>query len=146
MADSELRALTLCQPWATLVVIGAKPWETRTWATRYRGPLIIHASGSRYGLVKCQNQPAIHTALAAVGLDLATLPLGAVVGTAEVIECWPTEDLSEDVRDAFGDYGPGRYAWYVARARALATPVVCHGRQRLWKVPASCAARIQSAL
>ena len=41
MADGrgEVKALTLTQPWATLVAIGAKRIETRSWSTRYRGPL-----------------------------------------------------------------------------------------------------------
>ena len=39
-----MKALSLTQPWASLVVIGAKCYETRSWATNYRGPLAIHAS------------------------------------------------------------------------------------------------------
>ena len=38
-----MKVLTLTQPWATLVAIGAKHIETRSWATSYRGPLAIHA-------------------------------------------------------------------------------------------------------
>lgn len=38
-----MRCLTLTQPWATLVAIGAKRIETRSWSTSYRGPLAIHA-------------------------------------------------------------------------------------------------------
>ena len=39
-----VRILTLWEPWATLMAIGAKRIETRSWATRYRGPLAIHAA------------------------------------------------------------------------------------------------------
>lgn len=38
-----MKAITLTQPWATLVAIGAKRIETRSWSTNYRGPLAIHA-------------------------------------------------------------------------------------------------------
>lgn len=38
-----MKAVTLTQPWATLVAIGAKQIETRSWPTNYRGPLAIHA-------------------------------------------------------------------------------------------------------
>ena len=38
-----MKALTLTQPWATLVAMGAKRIETRSWTTNYRGPLAIHA-------------------------------------------------------------------------------------------------------
>ena len=39
-----MRALTLHQPWATLVAVGAKTIETRGWSSAYRGPLVIHAA------------------------------------------------------------------------------------------------------
>jgi hypothetical protein len=44
-----MKGLTLTQPWATLVAIGAKRIETRSWPTRYRGLLAIHA-GAGLGL------------------------------------------------------------------------------------------------
>ena len=40
----SIKALTLYQPWAQLVSLGVKTIETRSWSTRYRGPLAIHAS------------------------------------------------------------------------------------------------------
>ncbi len=36
--------LSLHQPWATLLLLGAKRYETRSWRTDYRGPLLIHTS------------------------------------------------------------------------------------------------------
>ncbi len=38
-----MKALTLQQPWATLIAEGHKRVENRTWQTAYRGPLAIHA-------------------------------------------------------------------------------------------------------
>ena len=38
------RALTVKQPWASLLVAGIKTVENRTWTTKYRGPLAIHAA------------------------------------------------------------------------------------------------------
>ena len=40
-----MKALSLHQPWASLIAIGAKRIETRHWTTSYRGPLAIHAAG-----------------------------------------------------------------------------------------------------
>lgn len=40
----RVKAITLWQPWASLVAVGAKKIETRSWATAYRGPLAIHAA------------------------------------------------------------------------------------------------------
>jgi hypothetical protein len=42
-----VKALTLHQPWASLVAAGVKMIETRSWSTRYRGPLAIHAGAKR---------------------------------------------------------------------------------------------------
>lgn len=39
-----MKAITLWQPWASLIACGAKTIETRSWGTPYRGPLAIHAS------------------------------------------------------------------------------------------------------
>ena len=38
------RAISLIQPWATLIVAGLKRYETRSWSTPYRGRILIHAS------------------------------------------------------------------------------------------------------
>ncbi|MHC4404130.1 MAG: ASCH domain-containing protein [Planctomycetota bacterium] len=42
-----MKALTICQPWAWAIIHGPKPVENRGWATKYRGPLAIHAGQSR---------------------------------------------------------------------------------------------------
>jgi activating signal cointegrator 1 len=42
-----MKAISICQPWATLIVIGAKRFETRSWKTDYRGILAIHASKTK---------------------------------------------------------------------------------------------------
>ena len=39
-----MKALTIWQPWASLLVSGQKKYETRSWATTYRGPIAIHAA------------------------------------------------------------------------------------------------------
>lgn len=45
-----MKALTLRQPWASLVALGVKTIETRGWSTSYRGPLAIHAAATVTGL------------------------------------------------------------------------------------------------
>lgn len=59
-----MKALTLTQPYATLISIGAKTIESRPWMTFYRGPLAIHAAiglepvGGRKGFQKlCATEP-----------------------------------------------------------------------------------------
>ena len=71
-----MKIISLRQPWAHLVVTGAKDIENRSWATAYRGPVLIHAS-LKVDKDECANQ----------GLDPADLETGAVIGIVELIDC-----------------------------------------------------------
>ena len=137
-----MRALTITQPWATLVAIGAKRFETRSWRTNYRGPLVIHAA---IGFPKraaelCSREP-FTTALARAGILSPTdLPRGAFLATCRLIDCIPTEqavgNLPSEYELAFGDYSPGRWAWHLTDVTRLAVPIPARGALGLWLVPA----------
>ena len=43
---SIYKAITIRQPWAGLIAVGEKIYETRSWPTKYRGPIAIHAGKS----------------------------------------------------------------------------------------------------
>jgi hypothetical protein len=151
-----MKAITLTQPYASLVAIGAKHNETRSWATSYRGPLAIHAGKGFPGWAvnTCLYEPFIG-ALRAAGLfpdcfpldkpfDLkAAFPRGAIVATCELQSVIRTEILESyishnlftmtDQERAFGDYSPGRYAWLLANVRALPEPIPAKGALGLWE-------------
>ncbi len=69
------KALSLLQPWASLVVMGLKKIETRSWTTKYRGTLLIHAGKGKAGALVAQ-QPAIKRYIP----DFKDLPFGAIIG------------------------------------------------------------------
>ncbi|HET8777953.1 MAG TPA: hypothetical protein VFN76_09870 [Candidatus Limnocylindria bacterium] len=76
-----MKALSLTQPWASLVAIGAKTIETRNWTTAHRGPVAIHAAkgfpeGARY---ICHDEPFGSTLRSAGILRMGDLPLGAII-------------------------------------------------------------------
>lgn len=153
-----MRALTLTQPWASLVAIGAKKIETRSWPTRYRGPLAIHAS-ARFPR-SCQDlcaKPPFLGPLAGTYrqnragqfyLDewLKNIPLGAVVAVATLVDCRPTgvtlstlpfgadwlpaEDSPEY---AFGDFSPGRFGWLLENVQRLKPPIPAKGALGVWE-------------
>src|SRR4029079_15712213 len=52
-----MKVLSLLQPWATLVVMGVKQIETRSWSTAHRGPLLIHASKGKAGEIFAHEPP-----------------------------------------------------------------------------------------
>ena len=77
-----MKCISLIQPWATLILSGAKRFETRGWRTPYRGPLATHASGRFPSLPKslCHKEP-FQAALRAAGVRCWTeLPLGKLLG------------------------------------------------------------------
>ena len=41
-----MKAISIHQPWASLIALGEKHYETRNWKPQHRGPIIIHASKS----------------------------------------------------------------------------------------------------
>lgn len=84
-----MKTLSLTQPWATLVAIGEKRIETRSWATNYRGPLAIHASKGfpRWAVELALTEPFRSTLATAGVKQLADLPTGAVIATCTLVDC-----------------------------------------------------------
>lgn len=81
------RALTIRQPWASLIAAGVKTIETRSWQTGYRGPLLIHAGKALYRREDCE---AVAEQL---GSKWPILPLGAVVAVADLVDVVPMIDV-----------------------------------------------------
>lgn len=144
-----MKALSLWQPWATLIALGAKKIETRSWKTDYRGPLAIHAAKNDSGKLYAAYAP-FHSVLRAAGYyGWHSLPRGVVVATCQLLDCvsirldssgWQaafnlgTWELTDQER-AFGDYTPGRYAWLLADVKPLPTPIPMRGAQGLFELP-----------
>ena len=124
-----MKAITLTQPWATLIAIGAKRIETRSWRTNYRGPLAIHAS-------KALPAYQFRSVLEAHGFHgFYDLPFGNIVATCELIDC--VQITPDNVPPApefyYGDYTAGRWAWHLSNVIALAKPIPAKGSLGLWE-------------
>jgi hypothetical protein len=135
-----MKAISLLQPWATLIMLGYKQFETRSWATKHRGPLAIAASAGKKGREACAPGTDLAVLLANHGLTFDDLPRGAILGVCQV-ESMHKMDKTWDlvlgeVELACGDYTNGRYAWALANVQAFATPIDCKGKLSLWEVPA----------
>jgi hypothetical protein len=154
--DSPMRALSLWQPWASLVAWGAKTIETRSFSTSYRGWLAIHATRAfpEDAQVMCHEEP-FKTVLKAHGIRLpADLPRGAIIAVARLVDCRKTSDgkLASWLADltaqerAFGNYAPGRFGWLLTNVQTLPEPIPTRGYQMLWDVPADVLAQINAQL
>ncbi|MBW4837890.1 MAG: ASCH domain-containing protein [Paenibacillaceae bacterium] len=141
-----MRCITIRQPWATLIAIGAKRLETRSWRTNYRGELGIHA-GKQIDRKACETEP-IRSLLLAHGYSSADqLPRGAIVAVCRLNDCFCVRSNSGETawlgvgercleaagqEYRFGDFAPGRYAWELTELRPLPEPIPALGKQGLW--------------
>lgn len=127
-----MRVLSVQQPWASLLVLGAKRFETRSWHTAHRGPLAIHAARrfSLFAQELCGREP-FRTALRRGGFrDWSVLPRGALLGTVDLLRCVYVEELADlaDEERTFGDFRPGRWAWELGSPLPLPVPLPARGR------------------
>lgn len=102
-----MKAITLTQPWATLVALLMKLIESRSWSTTYRGTLLIHAGaglgpvGGMRGLYDLVEREPFHTALCNLSINgmigwwgkdvVRELPRGAIVAVCELALVVPVE-------------------------------------------------------
>lgn len=145
-----IRALSLTQPWASLVAIGAKEWETRSWPTPYRGQVAIHASkGYPRNCRELESEEPFMSALKRGLTNPHALPTGSIIALADLEECLPTEAVLPRIGEnekAFGDYYPGRYAYRLAHVLQLPRPIPCRGALGFWPIPDDVVAQIYMQL
>lgn len=101
-----MKALSIRQPWAWMIMHAGKDIENRDWPTRFRGRVLIHASK---GMTRdewaeawafASGSGATYKAVQA-GLRSDTVERGGIVGSVEIVDC-VTSSLS---RWFMGDYG-----------------------------------------
>lgn len=129
-----MKVISLWQPWASLIAIGAKKYETRSWYTPYRGPLLIHAAQTKTEMWNLSHEP-FRSALAPGGE--VVIPFGQVLCLVDLVEVVPVENVIGRIGErerAFGDYTPhrGRYAWKLDNLRLLRQFIPLRGQRRLW--------------
>ena len=135
-----MKALTIWQPWCTLIARELKRVETRPWSTEHRGDIAIHAAArippiDLAGVQKIIDKHKLH----------GFMPLGKVICIAKLESVRPTEffiELFEKMKGsamksamkreiALGDYRPGRFGFVLTDIR-LIRPFPIRGQQRMW--------------
>ena len=162
-----MNAITLHQPWASLIASGYKTTETRSWPppTSLVGTRIaIHAA-------KRRPRPSEWNDDVTVAVAGEELPLGAIVATAQIDGCamvlsdgftslpkrlgvgevWVIDRNSLDPRDAYlmdsdpyGDYSDGRWIWLLSGVTSLTLRIEVKGRQGVWTLPPSVQVRLEA--
>lgn len=132
-----IKALTISQPFATLIGDGRKWVENRCWPTKYRGPLAIHAGKGTQYLTRTQ---------------LEDFPTGCVLAVANLAACVElraaqavaSRDPRAGIRRIAGTnrtyrqflshrHTEGPYCWVLSDVFRLHKPIVASGKQGLWE-------------
>jgi hypothetical protein len=115
-----VKALSLWQPWASLIYDERKRIETRHWVLSHRGPLAVHAA------VKVDRDACQY-----FGYDWRTIPRGAVLCIVNVTNCvrFP-HPLAPP--DEYGDFEAGRYGFLLEMVKKFEQPVLAKGWQGVW--------------
>lgn len=107
-----MRAMTVKQPWASLIASGDKDIENRSWRTSYRGPLVITAS-------------KVIDRTARIVAKAVDSPTGVVVGVVDLIDCVQGHPSPWAMPDC--------WHWVLAKPRRC-TPIAVKGSLGLWNI------------
>ena len=140
-----MKAITIWQPWAELIILGFKKIETRSWETNYRGRIAIHAG-------KFHRMPhEVYTDIAeAIGITSEEywdswlgqaergigVQFGAIIGSAKLVDVchfWRLNGHLTAREQALGNFGPDRYGWIMENPIRCDPPIAMKGRQGLWE-------------
>jgi hypothetical protein len=135
-----MKALSIIQPFASLIALGAKNIETRSWPTKHRGWIAIHSSKAFSDACQmfCSSEPC--RSELKKGFDtIRDLPRGAIIAVARISDCSPTTEFMRAKlfknQLAFGDFSNGRFAWFLTSVIPLTRPIPCKGALGLWTPP-----------
>jgi hypothetical protein len=82
-----MKALSIKNPWATLIAHGIKDIENRTWRTKFKGRIYIHVSSPKKFHVELTD-PQMIQALPLIPLFTdGKVSFGAIIGEVDIIDC-----------------------------------------------------------
>jgi len=150
-----MKVLSLLQPWASLCVHtdengkAFKQIETRSWNTKYRGELLIHASKKKIKLQDGMYELIDQMERIGFMKDYEKLPYGAIIGKVNLVDVTTTSIINSntdlDINTnwkhltkqelAFGDYSEGRFGWLLSDPVLFKNPIPCKGQLSIWNLP-----------
>lgn len=128
-------ALTIRQPYASLIIKGVKKLETRSWKPDFYGPIIIHAANAipeqhlEDVLAEHNMRPSLE------------LPRGRILGLAKINQVFKCKDFEEDgdlarmvtpTERRMGNFAPNNYAWWILKTKEFHQLLKCPGQPGLW--------------
>lgn len=149
-----MKAYTVYQPYAYATVAGLKHYETRPRRTNIRGRVAVHAGKKvlrNHDLYTklwemTGHDPDKYTGSALYYTECGIrTDYGAVVGTVEIVDCVPVEEIMDKLTPlemALGDYSPGRFAWVLENPVMFNLPIPARGQQGWWNWDVSGCAKV----
>lgn len=132
----KMKAITLHQPFASLVAGGLKTYETRSWRTDYRGPLAIHAAMIDKP-IPWEIETKLNSMVKPYDFVRMGYPLGAVLAVVDLVDVVVMDAGLIAGMDGnnitFGDWSPGRFAWRLENPRRI-KPYYIRGQQGIWNL------------
>ena len=124
-----MKVLSIKEPWASLIMNGTKKIETRSWKTKYRGEIYIHASSSKEKITK----PEVYELIKDMNFKC-----GYIICKCNLVDCiYMTDEYVNDMKTNHyeeyicGHYEVGRYAWIVEDVKVI-EPIEAKGKLGLW--------------
>lgn len=141
------KAVSIWQPYASLMARGVKTVITYHWPTDYRGGVAIHAAKT-LDLASAPDE-LCYVALGPTWRE--SLPASAVVAVGQLVDVRPAPEILDQLSPAdrmAGVFAAGRHAWMFENLRALRRPIPIAGRQGLfsWTAPDDLAERLGPVL
>lgn len=122
-----MKVLTIKEPWATLIIEGYKEYEFRSWKTKYRGKILIHAGMT----LEQENANKFKD----YNLEYSK---GAIIGEAEITNCiFVTKEINEELKSlnplVYGKSGHvEKYAWKLENIKKYDKSIPVKGQLGLW--------------
>ena len=127
-----MKVLSITEPMATLICLGKKKIETRSWKTNYRGELYIHASLTKIRKEWKDNKELMNL------LDNSSLNYGNIICKCNLVDCVYMDNdfinkIKKDNQEYIcGIYELGRYAWILENVEILAASIKVKGHLGIW--------------
>ncbi len=131
--STEIRILTWKQPYATLMLPRFNKIETRTWDTKYRGLVAIHAAKVPYTEKQIDEISGKMSIEIEDDIILEKCPLGVIIAVGTLVDCRPMRP--EDARRCYVDYNPNLFCHIYENVRELDVYIPYKGKQGWSKLP-----------
>ena len=126
-----MKAITVKNPWANLICKGIKDIENRTWKTKYRGKILIHAAKSIDKNFRCMNLMFTSEQWKQISINEQQIMVcgifdsSAIIGEVEIVDC---------ITDSNSVWAlPNNYHWILKNAIMYDNPIInVNGKLSLW--------------